>query len=65
MSVPATTAPGELKIEVTAQNDLRLLRGKRVMVLSGRAELERVAHQCWDLAVVLADEQAEEQSDGR
>ena len=60
MSAPATTAPGELRIEVTRQNHLRLLRGTRAIVLRGRAELERVGHQCLDLAILLADKATKE-----
>ena len=69
MSAPSTsTAPAELRIEVTSRGHFRLLRGTRAIVLCGRAELERVGHQCLDLAIVLADEQWQQgggQSDDR
>jgi len=42
----------ELEIKLTRRGYLRLRRGKRTLTIRGIAELEKVAHQAWDIALL-------------
>ena len=52
-----------LVVELTERVEVRLRCGTGAITLRGRAELLRVAFQCWDLATVLADREREAAKD--